>query len=305
MSAQLVSLLIAPGGAFILMCGLAYEWLDRKLVARFQNRVGPRWFQPAADVLKLLTKEEIVPSGASALIFNALPVVALASVLTAALYVPVAGLATAWSFNGDLIVALYLLSLLSVCVGLAGVTTRDRFAIEGASRVFTQVFAYEAPWLVALLGPAVAASSWRIADIAAYASSHWLVLSQPIGFVVAIIGLIGKLELAPLDAPEAETELVSGPLTEYSGRGLALFRLAKDASLVVGLALIAAFFLGGAADIVGWLVKTAALLVIIALVQALFARTRIDQTVALWWRIGVWLAVLQLLAIAIWNQVQL
>jgi len=305
MTAQLVALLVVPGGAFVLVCGLVYEWLDRKLVARFQNRVGPRWFQPAADVVKLLAKEEIVPSGANALILNALPLVALASVLTAALYVPMAGLSTAWSFNGDLIVVLYLLSLVSVCVGLAGVTTRDRFAIEGAGRVFTQVFAYEAPWLAALLGPAVAASSWNIADVAAHANGQWLVVTQPIGFIVAIVGLIGKLELAPLDAPEAETELVAGSLTEYSGRGLAMFRLAKDATFVVGLALIAAFFLGGAADIVSWLLKTVALLVIIALVQALFARTRIDQTVALWWRIGVWLAVLQLLAIGILHQVGL
>jgi NADH-quinone oxidoreductase subunit H len=300
---QLISLLLWPGGAFVLISGLVYEWIDRKLVARVQNRIGPRWFQPVSDVVKMLAKEEIVPSGSNRLIFNALPVVALAGVLTAALYVPVAGLAPAWSFPGDLIVTFYLLSLLSVCVGLAGITTRDRFAVAGASRVFTQVFAYEAPWLVTLLGPAVAAGSWRISEIVANSSSQWLVVSQPIGFVVAILGLVGKLEMAPFDAPEAETELVSGPLTEYSGRGLALFRLAKDAALVVGLALIAGLYLGGVNGIFDWLLKTCGLVVLIVLVQTLFARMRIDQTVALWWRFGVWLAMLQLVAVVGWNLV--
>jgi NADH-quinone oxidoreductase subunit H len=300
-TAQLVALLVWPGGAAVVLCGLVYEWMDRKLVARLQNRTGPRWFQPISDVTKLLAKEEIVPSGANPILFNALPVVALASVLTAALYVPMAGLAPAWGFSGDLIVTLYLLSLLSVCVGMAGVTTTDRFAVAGASRVFTQVFAYEAPWLVALLGPAVAAGSWRIGEIATFATGQWLVMTQPIGFLVAIFGLVGKLEMAPLDAPEAETELVAGPLTEYSGRGLALFRLAKDAALTVGLALIAAFYLGGAGGVLEWALKTGALLVLIAFVQTLFARVRIDQTVALWWRFGASLAILQLVAIAVWS----
>jgi NADH-quinone oxidoreductase subunit H len=300
---QLVALLLVPGGLFVLACGLAYEWIDRKLVARLQNRVGPRWFQPFADVAKLLAKRELVPLGANAWLFNAVPVVALAGVLSAALYVPLAGLAPAWSFSGDLVVAFYLLSLMSVCLSLAGMTTGDRFSLAGASRGLTQVFAYEAPWLLALLGPAAAAASWRIADITAYASGQWLIVTQPIGFVVALVGLVGKLELAPLDAPEAETEVVAGPLTEYSGAGLAVFRLARDATLVVGLALIAAFYLGGVDSGLTWLLKTLALVCLIALIQTLFARLRIDQTVGIWWRVGAWLAVAQLLVVGLWHLV--
>jgi NADH-quinone oxidoreductase subunit H len=299
MIAQLVSLLVLPGGLFVLASGLLCEWADRKLVARLQNRVGPRWFQPIADMLKLLVKHEIVPAGASPLVFHALPVVALASVLTAALYVPVGGLAPAWGFAGDLVVSVYLLGLVTVCVSLAGIVAADRFSIVGASRALTQVFAYEAPWLLAMLGPAVAASSWRISDISAYAGSHWLVVTQPIGFVIALIGLVGKLELAPLDAPDADTEIVAGPLTEYSGNGLAVFHLAKDAGLVVGLTLIATFYLGGVDGPLAWAGKTVILLVLVAVVQALFARLRIDQTVSLWWRLGAWLAVLQLLLVGL------
>jgi NADH-quinone oxidoreductase subunit H len=305
MTTALVALLILPGGLFVLFSGLAYEWIDRKLVARLQNRVGPRWFQPAADVLKLLAKDEVVPRGASAVVFNAIPAVGLASVLTAALYVPMVGLAPAFGFPGDVVVTIYLLSALSLCLTLAGMTTNDRFALTGASRTLTQLFCYEAPWLLSLLGPAIAASSWQTGDVAMYATTHWLIVTQPVGFAVAMVGLVGKLELAPLDAPEADTELVAGALTEYCGRGLALFRLAKDAALVVGLALIAAFYLGGVGPFgpLAWLAKTLALLGLVALLQTLFARLRIDQTVGLWWRLGAWLALLQLLAVGVWEVV--
>jgi NADH-quinone oxidoreductase subunit H len=289
----LIALLIFPSGLFLLAAGLAYEWADRKLLAQLQNRIGPRWFQPLADVFKLLAKEEIIPDGANPLLFVGLPIIALAGGLTAALYVPIGGVPPAYSFKGDLIVALYLLSLLSLCIGLAGSNTRDRFSLVGATRTLTQLFSYEAPFLLALLGPAVVAGSWQISDILAYANGHWLVLTQPLGFVVVLIGLMGKLELPPFDAPEAETEIVAGALTEYSGRGLALFRLGKGVEMVIGLTLAAAFYLGGVANPLLFLLKTVFLLLIIAGIQAILARLRIDQTVGLWWRYGTLLVLAQ------------
>ncbi|MBK9714412.1 MAG: NADH-quinone oxidoreductase subunit H [Kouleothrix sp.] len=295
----LLALLLFPGGLFVLLNGWAYEWVDRKLVARMQNRVGPRWFQPAADTLKLLAKEEIVPEGADARLFFGLPIAALAGALTAALYVPLAGRAPSFAFAGDLVVTVYLLGLLTLCTGLAGSNTADRFSLIGAMRTLTQLFSYEAPFLLALLGPAFVAGSWRIGEIAAFADGRLLALTQPIGFVAALIGLMGKLELPPFDAPEAETEIVSGALTEYSGRGLALFRLGRSVELVVGLALVAAFYLGGAADPLAYFGKTLALLLGIAGLQALFARTRIDQTAGLWWRYGMLLVLMQWLALIV------
>lgn len=295
----LLALLLFPGGLFVLLNGWAYEWVDRKLVARMQNRVGPRWFQPAADTLKLLAKEEIVPEGADARLFFGLPIAALAGALTAALYVPLAGRAPSFAFAGDLVVTVYLLGLLTLCTGLAGSNTADRFSLIGAMRTLTQLFSYEAPFLLALLGPAFVAGSWRIGEIAAFANGRLLALTQPIGFVAALIGLMGKLELPPFDAPEAETEIVSGALTEYSGRGLALFRLGRSVELVVGLALVAAFYLGGVADPLSYFGKTLALLLGIAGLQALFARTRIDQTAGLWWRYGMLLVLMQWLALIV------
>jgi len=299
--AKIVTLLIFPGGLFLLTLGLFYEWVDRKLLAQLQNRIGPRWFQPLADVIKLLAKEEIIPDGVNRWLFIGLPLIALAGSLTAALYTPLAGLPPSFSFPGDLIVTVYLLSLLTLCMGLAGSNTLDRFSMMGATRTLTQLFSYEAPFMLALLGPAIVVGSWQIADITSYTENHWLLLSQPIGFLVALIGLIGKLEMPPLDAPEAETEIVAGALTEYSGRGFALFRLAKGVELVVGLTLVASFYLGGVSNPLLFLLKTLVLLLIMVGLQSLITRLRIDQTVGLWWRYGTLLVLVQWLGMIIWK----
>jgi NADH-quinone oxidoreductase subunit H len=292
---DIIAILIFPAGLAVIAAGLAYEWIERKLVARMQNRIGPRWFQPLADIVKLFAKEEVVPTGVDARLFHWLPIVALAGVLTAALYVPLFGLTPAHSFAGDLIVTIYLLSMLTLCMGLAGSNTTDRFSLVGATRTLTQLFSYEAPFLLALLGPAIVAGSWQISQVNTYASQQWLIITQPIGFVVAVIGLMGKLELPPFDAPEAETEIVAGAMTEYSGRGWALFRVGKNVELVIGLTLITAFYLGGLNDPISFVVKTLALLLLVSGLQALFARLRIDQTVGLWWRFGALLVLVQLL----------
>jgi NADH-quinone oxidoreductase subunit H len=296
----IIALLVFPGGLSLLAFGLLYEFVDRKLVARFQNRVGPRWFQPLADFIKLLAKEEIIPTGVQPALFITLPVVALAAALTAALYVPMFGLQPAYGFAGDLVVTIYLLSLMTLCIGLAGANTVDRFSLVGATRALTQLFSYEAPFMLAMLGPAIAVGSWQISEInTAVQSGWWNMLVQPFGFVVALIGLMGKLELPPFDAPEAETEIVAGALTEYSGRGFGLFRIGRDIELVIGLTLIASFYMGGLASPIDFLWKTLVLLLVTAALQSLFARLRIDQTVGMWWRTGTIVVLIQLLVIII------
>jgi len=296
---SLATLLVFPSGMFILLYGLAYEWVERKLVARLQNRIGPRWFQPLADIVKLLSKEEVVPTGVSRALFYGLPIFALAGTLTAVLYAPIMGLKPAAGFEGDLIVTVYLLSLPTLCIGLAGANTKSRFSLMGATRALTQVFSYEAPFLMAMLGPAIVAGSWQISEINVYANQRWLLLTQPLGLLVAIIGLMGKLELPPFDAPEAETEIVAGALTEYSGRGLAIFKLAKAVELVVGLTLVASFFLNGVSNPLDFLIKTLVLLLVIAILQVLLTRFRIDQVVR-WWRYGALLVLAQMLVMIGW-----
>jgi len=297
---SLVSILVFPAGMFLILLGMVYEYVDRKLVARYQNRFGPRWFQPLADMFKLLAKEEIIPDGVNKALFIFLPILGVTAALTSALYTPMLGFAPAFSFRGDLILVVYMLSVLTICLGLAGANTVDRFSLVGATRTLTQLFSYEAPFMLTLLGPALAAGTLQISHINTYAqNTWWIILTQPIGFLVALIGLMGKLELPPFDAPEAETEIVSGALTEYSGRGLALFRIGKNVELVIGLTLVSAFYLGGLANPLEFILKTLGLLLVIALLQSLFARLRIDQTVGLWWRIGAILALVQILILVV------
>lgn len=294
---NLLMMMVFPAGLFLLMNATLYQWIDRKLVARLQNRVGPKWYQPIADTVKLLVNEEIIPNGVDPVLFIGLPVIGLAGALTSALYVPIAGLAPLFSFQGDLIVTIYLLSLLTLTLGLAGANTRGRFSMLGATRTLTQLFSYEAPFLLALLGPALVAGSWQISEIMDYTGQHWLILTQPIGFIVVLIGLMGKLEIPPFDAPEAETEIVAGALTEYSGRGLALFRLGQWVELVIGLTLVAGFYLGGIHNPVDYVLKTLFSLLFIVVLQTTMTRLRIDQTVGLWWRYGALLVLVQWLII--------
>lgn len=299
----IVALLLFPGGLVLIAVGLLYKWVNIKLLARSQNRQGPRWFQPFADIVKLLANEEIIPDGVNRRFFVILPTIALAGALTAALYVPLFGMRPAHSFNGDLIVTIYLLSLLTLCIGLAGSNNTSRFSVIGSTRALTQLFSYEVPFLLAMLGPALVAGSWQISEIHDYSAGRLLILTQPVGFIVALIGLMGKLEMPPFDSPEAETEIVAGSLTEYSGRGLALFRIGQGVELVIGLTLVAAFYLGGVGNPIAFVLKTLGILMGLAVMQALATRLRIDQTVGLWWRYGALLVLAQWAVLIIFRAV--
>ena len=209
-----------------------------------QNRIGPLHtgrsgiLQPVADIIKLFAKEDIVPEKADKRMFSALPVFALAIVCTAALYLPVWHYGTApsfISFPGDLIVVVYLLSLPTLIFFLAGWHSTNFFSAIGGVRVLTMLFGYEIPLLLALLSPAVLAGSWRLVEIAVFFQNRpLLLLVNIIGFFIALIALQAKLERVPFDIPHAETEIVGGQFTEYSGKKLAFFRLLGDIEMVVG-----------------------------------------------------------------------
>jgi NADH-quinone oxidoreductase subunit H len=315
-------ILVFPGFLFQSVFSTFLEWVDRKVYARMQNRRGPLYtgrsgiLQPVADIIKLLAKEDIVPIHADRLAFNLMPIVALAATCTAGLYLPVWHLSAFNSFEGDLIVMAYLLAIPSFCLFLAGWFSVSPFSLIGATRVLTQLFAYEVPFFLALLTPAAVAGSWQIAKVAAFPysghASWWSVIAYILAFAVAMLTLQAKLERVPFDTPEAETEVVGGPLTEYSGKKLALFRLQKDILMLVGSALIAALFLGGFGAVpsgfegpadFGWaakllggygfhpvyrvfllLVKTVFVVFLLSVVRAACARVRIDQIVKFSWR---------------------
>ncbi len=297
----LVNLIVFPGILFLMAYGLFVEFVDRKLYARFQNRVGPPWYQPLADIVKLASKESIIPCEADRRWFKAMPMFALAAVATAFLYVPVWGTQSLMPFSGDVIVVLYLLTIPTLTFFLAGWNSSSLFAALGSVRTLTQLFSYEVPLFMAILGPALLAGSWSFSDIAAfYAANPLLSLVNLPGFAAAIIATQGKLERVPFDAPEAETEIVAGAFTEYGGRHLALFRIAIDMETVVLASIISAVFLplfsGNALlGFLFYILKTLLIVFILSTFRSVTARLRIEQMVRFCWMYLTPLAVVQLL----------
>lgn len=300
---MLFKLLVFPGFLFLFVCALAFDWIDRRMIARFQERVGPPWYQPLADFIKLLAKEDTIPTGTPAKAAALLPMLSLAAVLTAAMYIPVAGVTSA-SFEGDLIVVLFLLNIPALSYFLAGWISVGVYSMLGGNRSLLQYFSYEVPFLMALAGPAILSGSWSISQIVAHqAQTTWGALTQPLGFVLALIGLIGKLKRDPLDIPKAKSEVVAGSLTEFSGRKLALWHLAMDMQTVVGIFLLVNLFLGESRffDVLPafpiFSLKAVAILLLLSLTSALYARLRIDQLASLGWRVLAPLALLQIMVV--------
>jgi len=300
---MLFHLLIFPGLLFQLICGWAFELLDRKLLARFQRRIGPPWYQPLADWIKLISKEDILPHGSRAFVLAVLPITSLGAILTAGIYVPVAQFSR-FGFEGDLFVVLFLLSVPTLAYYLAGIASVGIYSILGGNRSLLQYFSYEVPFLLALSGPAILAESWSIQDIiASQVTMGPFALFQPLGFLLAIVGLIGKLKRDPLDIPNAKSEIIAGPLTEFSGVKLAFWRLTMNIQTVVGIFLIINLYLSWS-NIANpvfsgliFLIKCILLTALLSGISAIFARLRIDHLAGLGWKILVPLASLQLIAV--------
>jgi NADH-quinone oxidoreductase subunit H len=313
----LLYLLVYPGLLFLFVYSTFCEWYDRKLYARLQNRMGPthtgRWglLQPIADFVKLMAKEDVVPEMADKRLFTLLPIFSLAIVLTAGLLLPVwffdAAAVPMISFPGDIIVLLYLLSLPTLIFFLAGWSSTNTFSTIGGTRVLTMFFGYEVPLFMAVLSPAILANSWRLAEIAQfYQKKPLLILPNLLGFAIALICVQAKLERTPFDIPHAETEIVGGTFTEYSGKKLAFFRLMIDIELVVSSGLVATVFLGGFPGglwlgLLNFIVKTLFVIFFLSLIRALTSRIRVDQVVSFAWKILAPLAVLQLFIVILFK----
>jgi len=304
-------LFVFPGFIFLFAFSLFTEYLDRKIYARIQRRVGPPFLQPFADLVKLAAKEDIVPEKAEGLMFTVAPIVGLAAIFAAFLYLPIVSSTGFHSFNGDVVVVLYLLTIPTLALFLGGWFSGNVFGQKGGMRVASLLFSYEIPFFLALFTPALVVGSWKITDITRFEISHPLeFIISLLGFIIGLIALQGKLERLPFDIPEAETEIVAGPLVEYSGRRLALFRLARDAEMVVGAGLLAALFLAGPEPIIplqpiylSWMVsaliffvKTLFVIFLLILIKSAVARIRTDQMISFAYK---WLIPLTLVQIFI------
>lgn len=296
----LFEMLVFPGLLFLLVFGMVFEYVDRKFHARLQNRVGPPWYQPLADLIKLFAKEHLIPDGVERTMFTLLPVIALTSVVTSAFYIPLIG-KPLFSFKGDVIMVLYLLTIPTLTFFLAGWFSLGPYSLVGAMRGMTQLFAFEVPLFIGVLSPFLLAGTWSFPEMTAYYQIHpFYILFNLIGFVIAVVALLGKLEKTPFDSPEAETEIVAGSFTEYSGLLLGLFRMAVSVEMVVGASLLAAIFFPFWSTnlliaVSLYLLKVTIIVLLLSYLRTIFARLRIDQLVNMSWRYAAPLGFLQIL----------
>jgi NADH-quinone oxidoreductase subunit H len=292
-------------------------WFERKFAGRMQSRPGPTevgpfgLLQPIADVVKLMSKEDIVPRAADKFLFNlAPPLTVLLAVGTLAVVPFAPGLIVADLHIGVLF-ALSLGSLMVFPVWMAGWASNNKYALLGGMRTVAQSISYEIPLLLSAVVPIILADSLRIGDVVdAQLDGQWFIL-WPIGPGAAAFALFFLCSLAesnriPFDIPEAESELVAGVTTEYTGMKFGLFYLAEYLHTFVISAMAAALFLGGwdgpgDNDGLQWMVlKTLLLFGSIFWIRWSYMRYRADQLMAICWKFFLPLGLVLVMSSALW-----
>lgn len=291
MAKTLFYFVVFPGFLFTALVGILVSWIDRKVTARVQWRVGPPVLQPLYDFVKLLGKETIVPQAGSRLTFLLSPLFGLAAVTIVSTLLWLVMISPEKTFLGDLIVVIYLLTIPSICVIIGGFASGNPLASLGASREMKMILAYELPFIMAIFTPVIKAQGIiRLGDLLQYQWANSIFLnswSGLIAFVVAIICMQAKLALVPFDIPEAETEIIAGPYIEYSGVPLALYKLTHWMMLFVVPMFLVIMFMGGIVfstwHVLWGILKYVLLLVIIILMRNTNPRLRIDQAIKFFW----------------------
>ncbi|MDD5680482.1 MAG: NADH-quinone oxidoreductase subunit H, partial [Candidatus Omnitrophica bacterium] len=287
----LLQFVVFPGFVFTAAAGLFMCWLDRKITARIQYRIGPPWYQPLVDIMKLLGKETMLPAGASKSFFLTVPLIGLAGVTLVSTLLCLTDFNTKVGFIGDVIVVLYLLTLPALSIILGGFGSSNPLASVGSSREMKLVLSYELPFILALIVPVIKSGGiLMIGGILDYQIAEGAVFNSWSGFlalVAAILCAQAKLGLVPFDISEAETEIVGGTLIEYSGPPLAIFKLTKAMLLFTLPLFLVIMFLGGIAlsgvSVLLGLLKLLALLVVIVLIRNTNPRLRVDQALQFFW----------------------
>lgn len=289
----LLTVLVFPGGLFAMALGLALKGVERRAIARLQRRVGPPLIQPFYDLIKLMRKRTLVPDTANAFVFLAVPVAGLASMAVAASMIPIPGFYEPSAGLGNLVVLFYLISIPAVSLMLAGSASGSPYGAIGFSREMAIVLAYEGPILLSLVAVALHAGAvtdqpilLSLTEIVRYQQEHGAFLFDPWMWPALLTYLCfipANLGIAPFDIPEAESEVLEGPLVEYSGPPLGLMKLMSVTKSVVVLALgIALFFPNGPTGLAGlfiFLAKCLVLVLAVSVLKAAVGRMRIDQAV--------------------------
>lgn len=286
--------LIFPGGLFALVVGLFLSGVDRKVAARLQRRVGPPLYQPFIDLVKLSYKEVMIPRTAHKAAFLTAPLLGFVGIFAAVVLIPIPGVYSGIGQVGDLIVLLYLLAMPAVALMIAGSASSSPFGGIGFSREMIIVIAYEIPLVTVFLTLALKVGTalgtgitLSLTEIVNYQLAHGSLIGN-LSLIPAALALLcyipGTMGVVPFDIPEAETEIVEGPLVEYSGIGFAFFKATNALKLYVVLAMTVVFFIpvvlpsGTVINLVWFLLKLGVLMLLaVTLVRTATGRLRIDQ----------------------------
>ena len=299
---------------FLLVMDIGLVWLERKIVARFQDRLGPNRvgpfgiIQPIADVIKLLIKEDITPQGADKFIFNIAPIIALATVLLLWAVIPFAPTVLGADIN---VAVLYIVAIGSVGtlgVIMAGWASNNKYALLGAFRTVAQMVAYEVPIVIALLVPVLLARSMGMQAIVEK-QTIWFIFVIPVAAVILFVASIAELGRTPFDINEAESEIVAGYHIEYTGMKFGLFYAGELLHALTVSAIIATLFLGGwrgpfvdQVPILGvfyLFFKAFVVYYLIMWIRYSFPRMRIDQMLGFSWKFLTPLGLILLIVVAI------
>jgi len=314
---KFIEIIVFPGFVFIGLLSLLYEWIDRKFYAKLQNRVGPLYagphgiLQPLADLIKLLSKEDIVPEAADKILFTTMPIIFFSLSLLITLNLPITSMHGIISFKGDLIFLVAMLTIISIIVYVSGEASTSRFATIGAERAILQLLGYEIPFMLSLISIAISSNSITLSEIVSAQKNIWYIFTPNIiAFIIFLITGQAELERIPFDIPEAEQEIVAGWIVEYSGKKLALFRFGRDVETLFIAGLGATLFLGGPLGpvipgletllyTIYFIVKSIFILLILTTIRAIFARLRIDQVLSISWKYLIPLSLIQLLIVRV------
>jgi NADH-quinone oxidoreductase subunit H len=295
-----------------MLVGVMYAiYFERKVIGYMQVRIGPNrhgpWglLQTLADVMKLLMKEDIIPTKVDRPIFLIAPVIAFAPAF-------MIFAAISWSENipgADLnIGVLYIVGISSITtigVLMGGWSSNNKYSLMGAMRSIAQMISYEIPLVLAIIGVVLLAGSLNLRDIVfAQQEGLWFIIPQFFGFIIFMIASIAELNRSPFDLPEAESELVSGYHTEYTGFRMAFFFLAEYVYAIAISAIATTLFLGGwlgpvLPGIVWFFLKMALVMFVWFWLRATLPRVRVDQLMAFGWKVLIPLALLNIVITAV------
>lgn len=270
------------GGAVL---GWFYLWLNRKIIAKMQRRIGPPFYQPFYDFVKLLGKKTIIPTGVNPILFYALPLISVVSTVLALVVIPIPGNFLG-SFKGDLVLLLYLLEMPAICDVLAGYVTHSVYGQVSSARESILLLGYNLPFLSALIALAVHAHSFEVNVLSA---SHLSIVTlfAAIAFILAVPA---RLKSNPFSIPNAEQEIVASSHIEYNGKALAFFELAHALEFValvnIFLGIILPTFAKGWGAFLIFLLLSVLIVALVSLLSASTARIKIDQAFKFYWKWG-------------------